>query len=54
MHSEETAMRLSRGSKRAYGDKDTGLYGVKADPFISMLKGDPRYNAFLRKMKLPE
>jgi TolB-like protein/Flp pilus assembly protein TadD len=39
---------------RAYSQKDATLYEVKFDPFLKNLKGDPRYNAFLRKMNLPE
>jgi len=40
--------------ERASRDRDTGLYAIKSDPFLSMLKGDPRYVAFLHKMNLPE
>jgi hypothetical protein len=39
---------------RAYNQRDSGLYLIKADPFFGKLKGDPRYKAFLRKMNLPE
>jgi TolB-like protein/Flp pilus assembly protein TadD len=39
---------------RAYSQKDTGLFLIKSDPFFKNLNGDPRYKAFLRKMKLPE
>ena len=40
--------------ERAYREKDSVLYLIKCDPFFNKLKGDPRYKAFLRKMKLPE
>jgi TolB-like protein/Flp pilus assembly protein TadD len=40
--------------ERAYDQKDVSLYGIKASPLLSNLRGDPRYKAFLRKMKLPE
>jgi hypothetical protein len=39
---------------RAYRQKDVELYWVKGDPLLKNLKGDPRYEAFLRKMRLPE
>jgi hypothetical protein len=39
--------------ERAYRQKDTVLYLIKSDPFFKKLDGDPRYKAFLRKMKLP-
>jgi TolB-like protein/Flp pilus assembly protein TadD len=39
---------------RAYNQRDSGLYLIKVDPFFKTLKGDSRYKAFLRKMKLPE
>jgi tetratricopeptide (TPR) repeat protein len=39
---------------RAFTQKAPTLYRIKGDPYLKPLKGDPRYNAFLRKMKLPE
>jgi TolB-like protein/Flp pilus assembly protein TadD len=39
---------------RAYSQKTAGLYWVKGDTVLANLVKDPRYNAFLRKMKLPE
>jgi len=39
---------------RAYAQKDSGLYLVKGDLRLKNLESDPRYKAFLRKMKLPE
>jgi len=39
---------------RAYAQKDPLLYIVKGDPRLKNLEPDPRYKAFLRKMKLPE
>ncbi|HLF47007.1 MAG TPA: adenylate/guanylate cyclase domain-containing protein [Chitinophagaceae bacterium] len=37
----------------AYNKKDGWLFWVKGDPLLKNLKTDPRYNAFLKKMKLP-
>ena len=39
---------------RAYAQRDGGLPYVKADALLTSLRGDPRYAALLRKMKLPE
>jgi tetratricopeptide (TPR) repeat protein len=39
---------------RAYRQHDVGLLAVKTDPLLKNLASDPRYKAFLRKMKLPE
>lgn len=40
---------------RAYQARDTGLaWFLRTDPLLANLKGDPRYAALLRKMKLPE
>src|SRR5216110_2971660 len=39
---------------RAYAQKDSNLYLVKGDRLLERLESDPRYKAFLRKMKLPE
>jgi TolB-like protein/Tfp pilus assembly protein PilF len=39
---------------RAYSQKDTSLYTIKGDPLLKKLERDPRYKAFLRKMRLPE
>jgi serine/threonine protein kinase/tetratricopeptide (TPR) repeat protein len=38
---------------RAYTDHDPGVCLVKADPFLASLHSDPRYAAFLKKLKLP-
>lgn len=38
---------------RAYTSRDPGVCLVKADPFIVSLRSDPRYAAFLEKLKLP-
>jgi TolB-like protein/cytochrome c-type biogenesis protein CcmH/NrfG len=40
--------------ERAYVQHDGGLAGVKVDPLLRRLRPDPRYQAFLRKMNLPE
>jgi len=39
--------------ERAYRQRDAGLLGIKIDPFLTSLHGDPRYAALLRKMNLP-
>jgi TolB-like protein len=39
---------------RAYEQKDALLYRIKIYPELDNLHGDPRYNAFLKKMNLPE
>jgi TolB-like protein len=36
----------------AYSQRDGGLAEVKADPLLENLRGDPRYNALLRKLNL--
>jgi len=40
--------------ERAYAQRDGGLVDIKGDRFLRELAGDPRYKAFLRKLKLPE
>jgi serine/threonine-protein kinase len=40
--------------ERAYQQRDGGLSDIKTDPPLAELRNDPRYKAFLRKMKLPE
>jgi adenylate cyclase len=40
--------------ERAHNQKATALYWIKGDTALANLVSDPRYNAFLRKMKLPE
>jgi tetratricopeptide (TPR) repeat protein len=37
---------------RAYSQYDGGLTDIKTDPFFASLHGDPRFKAFLGKMKL--
>jgi adenylate cyclase len=39
---------------RAYAQKDEDLYLIKGNPLFRNVASDPRYAAFLRKMKLPE
>jgi tetratricopeptide (TPR) repeat protein len=39
--------------ERAYKQRDPGLTLMKGDPLLRSLEHDPRYPAFLRKMKLP-
>jgi eukaryotic-like serine/threonine-protein kinase len=38
---------------RAYNQRDSGLVFVKGDPLLNRIQGDPRYRAFLKKMRLP-
>lgn len=38
---------------RAYAQRDGGFSEMKGDPLLKNLEGDPRYSAFLRKLKLP-
>ena len=40
--------------ERAYDQRDGGISDIKADRVMRGLTGDPRYKAFLRKLKLPE
>ncbi len=39
--------------ERAYAQRDAGLTDVKGDPLLKNLGRDPRYAAFLKKMRLP-
>jgi TolB-like protein/DNA-binding winged helix-turn-helix (wHTH) protein len=39
---------------RAYSQKDALLYRLKFSPEFDGVHGDPRYNAFLKKLNLPE
>ena len=40
--------------ERAYEQKDSDLLDIVGEPLFKNLADDPRYKAFLRKMKLPE
>jgi len=40
--------------ERAYRQQDIGLVTIVGEPLFKSLYEDPRFNAFLRKMKLPE
>ena len=40
--------------ERAYRQRDGGLTSLKYDRLLNNLRGDPRYKALLRKLKLPE
>ena len=40
--------------ERAYNQRDGGVAEIKGDRLMRGLVGDPRYKAFLRKLKLPE
>ncbi len=39
--------------ERAYAQRDAGLAGIKGDVSLKNLEHDPRYVAFLKKMRLP-
>jgi adenylate cyclase len=39
---------------RACNQRDSGLLGLKVDPLLKNLRGDPRYKALLLKMRFPE
>ncbi|MGE5275560.1 MAG: protein kinase domain-containing protein [Acidobacteriota bacterium] len=39
--------------ERAYAQRDGGLAATKGDPLLKSLEADPRYAAFLKKMRLP-
>jgi TolB-like protein/Flp pilus assembly protein TadD len=39
--------------ERAYQQRDGGLAQMKGDPMLRNIEKDPRYTAFLKKMKLP-
>jgi TolB-like protein/Tfp pilus assembly protein PilF len=39
--------------ERAYAQRDGGLSQMKGDPLLRSLESDPRYAAFLKKMRLP-
>ena len=38
---------------RAYTLHDGGMADIKGDPLLKNLERDPRYSAFLKKMRLP-
>jgi tetratricopeptide (TPR) repeat protein len=38
----------------AYRQHDSGLVALKTDLYLKNIRTDPRYNALLRKLKLPE
>ena len=39
--------------ERAYKERDSALTEVKGDPLLRNLEGDPRYAAWLKKLRLP-
>lgn len=39
--------------ERAYNQRDGGLPSIKGDPLLRNIEKDPRYAAFMKKMKLP-
>jgi hypothetical protein len=40
--------------ERAYRQRDLGLVEMTGEPLLDSIAADPRFKAFLRKMKLPE
>jgi hypothetical protein len=40
--------------ERAYATRSEDLWAIKGDVLLRSLAGDDRYQAFLRKLKLPE
>jgi tetratricopeptide (TPR) repeat protein len=40
--------------QRAFADRPSTINYIKADPLFLNLHGDPRYNALLGKLKLPD
>jgi serine/threonine protein kinase/Tfp pilus assembly protein PilF len=40
--------------ERAYKQRDGGLAQIKGDPLLRNIEKDPRYTAFMKKMKLPD
>jgi hypothetical protein len=40
--------------ERAYAQRESDLQYIKGELPLTNLAGDPRYNALLRKMNLPE
>jgi len=49
----EEADRAFEWLERAYAQRDGGLAQMKGDPLLKSLERDPRYAAFLKKMRLP-
>ena len=43
-----------RWIERAHRQRDASLYYIKVEWLLKSIEADPRYNAFLRKMSLPE
>ena len=40
--------------ERAYASKEGEITFIKGDPLLKNLRGDPRYRAFLQKMRLAD
>jgi TolB-like protein/DNA-binding winged helix-turn-helix (wHTH) protein len=40
--------------ERAYAQRDGGVPSTRMDPLLNNLRSDPRYNAFLAKVRLPQ
>jgi len=48
-----TMRRAFEWLEEAYRLRDGGLANMKGDPLLKNLEHDPRYTAFLKKMRLP-
>jgi tetratricopeptide (TPR) repeat protein len=48
-----TLGRLDEALERAYARRDSGLSDLKGNPLLASLESDPRYPAFLARMRLP-
>jgi tetratricopeptide (TPR) repeat protein len=43
-----------RWLERAFKERSAEMYAVKVDPTLDALRGDPRFEALLKRMKFPE
>ena len=50
---EDSKLKRRVALERAYKQRDGGLAEMKGDPLLRNLHGDPRWPAFLKKMRLP-
>lgn len=40
-------------SRNCLGDRDSGLINIRIDPSLDPLRGDPRFDAIVKKMNFP-
>ena len=50
---EDSKLKRRVALERAYKQRNSGLSSMKNDPPLASLQSDPRWPAFLKKMKLP-